>query len=145
MQNKTIICSKWFDGCKRLQLVFICKKFGKCSGITTKWNWSILVIKTRKSNPYKRSTNYNWGGASIIWTLMILLKTCNYWKSELLRKEYNKYTFEVNPKANKFQIRNAVQELFNVKVLTVATMNYKPVTKDMGWNCIKLQPERKQL
>lgn len=50
-------------------------------------------------------------------------------KSELLRKEYNKYTFEVNPKANKFQIRNAVQELFNVKVLTVATMNYKPVTK----------------
>ena len=37
-------------------------------------------------------------------------------KSEMLRREYNKYTFEVNTKANKIQIRKAVEEIFNVKV-----------------------------
>ena len=36
-------------------------------------------------------------------------------KSEMLRREYNKYTFEVNTKANKIQIKKAVEQLFNVK------------------------------
>lgn len=66
-------------------------------------------------------------------------------KSELLRKEHNKYTFEVNPKANKFQIRNAVQELFNVKVLTVATMNYKPVTKRHGMKLYQTSARKKAI
>lgn len=66
-------------------------------------------------------------------------------KSELLRKEYNKYTFEVNPKANKFQIRNAVQELFNVKVLSVSTMNYKPVTKKHGMKLYKTSARKKAI
>ena len=42
-------------------------------------------------------------------------------KSEMLRREYNKYTFEVNTKANKIQIRKAVEEIFNVKVESVST------------------------
>ena len=33
------------------------------------------------------------------------------------------YTFIVNPAANKIQIRQAVEEIFNVKVLNVTTMN----------------------
>ena len=40
-------------------------------------------------------------------------------KTETLRREYNKYTFEVSPKANKIQIKKAIEELFNVKVETV--------------------------
>ena len=44
-------------------------------------------------------------------------------KSEMLRREYNKYTFEVNTKANKIQIKKAVEELFNVKVEAVSTLN----------------------
>ena len=50
-------------------------------------------------------------------------------KSEMLRREYNKYTFEVNTKANKIQIRKAVEEIFNVKVESVSTLNSKPVVK----------------
>ena len=34
-----------------------------------------------------------------------------------------KYTFEVNRKATKIDIKNAVEKLFNVKVLKVNTMN----------------------
>ena len=33
----------------------------------------------------------------------------------------NTYVFEVHPKANKVQIRNAVERLFSVKVLSVRT------------------------
>ena len=36
---------------------------------------------------------------------------------------YNSYTFEVNPLANKDQIRAAVGELFNVRVEKVRTQN----------------------
>ncbi|MDD3959117.1 MAG: 50S ribosomal protein L23 [Clostridiaceae bacterium] len=36
-----------------------------------------------------------------------------------------KYTFEVNKTATKTQIKDAVEKLFNVKVLSVATANYE--------------------
>lgn len=36
-----------------------------------------------------------------------------------------KYTFEVEPRANKTQIKKAVEEIFDVKVKAVNTMNYK--------------------
>ena len=35
----------------------------------------------------------------------------------------NKYTFVVRPDANKTQIKIAVQQVFNVRVLTVNTLN----------------------
>ena len=35
----------------------------------------------------------------------------------------NTYTFLVAPSANKIEIRQAVEEIFNVKVLNVTTMN----------------------
>ena len=37
------------------------------------------------------------------------------------REKTNVYVFEVHPTANKVQIRNAVEKLFNVKVLSVNT------------------------
>jgi len=36
-------------------------------------------------------------------------------------EQANTYVFEVHPKANKVQIRNAVERLFDVKVLSVNT------------------------
>lgn len=38
---------------------------------------------------------------------------------------YNAYCFQVNPLANKVQIKAAVEELFNVRVLAVRTQNRK--------------------
>ena len=43
-----------------------------------------------------------------------------------------KYTFEVNKKATKVDIANAVEKLFEVKVLKVNTMTVKGKTKRMG-------------
>ena len=42
--------------------------------------------------------------------------------------EENKYTFEVHKDANKYQIKDAVEEIFNVKVVRVNTMSVKPKT-----------------
>ena len=36
----------------------------------------------------------------------------------------NKYLFKVNPDANKFEIKQAVEDFFKVKVTKVNTMNY---------------------
>lgn len=43
--------------------------------------------------------------------------------------EENKYTFEVAKSANKYQIKDAIEELFNVKVARVNTLNVHPKTK----------------
>ena len=43
--------------------------------------------------------------------------------------EQNKYTFEVARNANKYQIKDAVEELFSVKVVAVNTINVKPKKK----------------
>ncbi|MFD1039156.1 50S ribosomal protein L23 [Virgibacillus byunsanensis] len=43
-----------------------------------------------------------------------------------------KYTFEVSPKANKTQIKDAVELVFGVKVEKVNTMNLKGKFKRMG-------------
>ncbi|PLR80484.1 50S ribosomal protein L23 [Bacillus canaveralius] len=43
-----------------------------------------------------------------------------------------KYTFEVDVRANKTQVKDAVQEIFDVKVEKVNIMNYKGKFKRMG-------------
>ncbi len=40
-----------------------------------------------------------------------------------LTEKQNKYLFKVAPSANKVEIKNAVEKLFNVKVTKVNTMN----------------------
>jgi large subunit ribosomal protein L23 len=49
-------------------------------------------------------------------------------KSTSLLQE-NKYTFEVDPRANKTEIKQAVQSIFKVKVEKVNTMRVKGKTK----------------
>ena len=49
-------------------------------------------------------------------------------------KSYNlidngKYTFEVDPKSNKTEIKQAVEQIFNVKVASVNTLNRIGKTK----------------
>lgn len=45
-------------------------------------------------------------------------------KSTLLTEKGNKYVFEVNPAANKVEIKKAIESLFQKKVVSVNTANY---------------------
>jgi len=66
---------------------------------------------------------------------------------------FNAYAFEVNPRASKDQIRHAVEQLFDVKVVSVNTQNRvgKPRRSKMkmgytkAWKkaIVKLDPEHR--
>jgi large subunit ribosomal protein L23 len=45
-------------------------------------------------------------------------------ESTIQRDSKNHYTFKVDPRANKREIRDAIEKIFNVKVTSVNTMNY---------------------
>ena len=45
-------------------------------------------------------------------------------KASLLSEKLNKYVFRVAPRANKIQIKAAIEALFNKKVVSVNTANY---------------------
>lgn len=49
-----------------------------------------------------------------------------------LKEKENHVLFEVDFRANKIQIKEAVEKLFNVKVLDVRTMSVKGKTKRFG-------------
>ncbi|MGB2769508.1 MAG: 50S ribosomal protein L23 [Candidatus Zixiibacteriota bacterium] len=53
-------------------------------------------------------------------------------KNSNLRADQNKYVFRVDIEANKLQIRNAVEELFKVRVEDVTTMRMHGKPKRMG-------------
>ena len=53
-------------------------------------------------------------------------------KSTIGREESNLATFAVDPRANKHDIRRAVEELFDVEVLTVRTMRQPRKTRRIG-------------
>jgi large subunit ribosomal protein L23 len=50
----------------------------------------------------------------------------------IVKGEFNKYVFEVDPRANKIEIGNAVEKLFKVKVLNVHVMNVAGKKKRVG-------------
>jgi large subunit ribosomal protein L23 len=45
-------------------------------------------------------------------------------KATLLGEKQNKYVFRVHPRANKIQIKKAIETLFQKKVIDVNTTNY---------------------
>lgn len=45
-------------------------------------------------------------------------------ESSIQSETRNQYHFKVDPKANKHQIRDAIEQLFKVRVESVNTMNY---------------------
>ena len=61
----------------------------------------------------------------------ILIKPIVTEKSTALMAE-GKYTFKVPLNANKYEIRDAVEEIFNVKVAAVSTMRMEGKKKRMG-------------
>ena len=52
-------------------------------------------------------------------------------KSENARNE-GKYTFKVDSRANKLEIKEAIEKIFNVKVTSIRTMNVKPKKRRVG-------------
>jgi len=53
-------------------------------------------------------------------------------KGTILKEKENKILFKVAKDANKIEIKRAVEEMFNVKVEKVATINYKGKKKRLG-------------
>ena len=52
-------------------------------------------------------------------------------RSAILEQE-GKYVFKVDTKANKVQIKQAIEKIFNVKVESVNTLNSHPKKKRVG-------------
>jgi large subunit ribosomal protein L23 len=59
----------------------------------------------------------------------IIVKPIVTEKMTALTEKLNRYGFRVQPSANKIQIANAIQELYNVTVLSVNTINYRGKNK----------------
>ena len=53
-------------------------------------------------------------------------------KSTIAKDENNKYVFEVDRRANKIEIGNAVEKVFKVKVVDVCVMNVPGKKKRVG-------------
>lgn len=57
----------------------------------------------------------------------------------------NKYTFRVHPHAHKTQVRQAVEEVFGVRVRDVRTMSVKAKPKRRGWTSGKTREWKKAI
>jgi large subunit ribosomal protein L23 len=64
-------------------------------------------------------------------------------KSNTLRQKSNQVVFEVLRGANKIEIKEAVQKMFNVKVKDVNTMVYRGKDRRMGRGYAKMQNWKK--
>ena len=59
----------------------------------------------------------------------IIIKPIVTEKMTAMGEKYNRYGFRVDPKADKLQIKKAVEEMYNVNVVSVNTMNYRGKNK----------------
>ena len=57
----------------------------------------------------------------------------------------NKYTFRVHDDAHKTQVRQAVEEIFGVRVLDVRTMTVRPKPKRRGYTAGKTRGWKKAI
>jgi large subunit ribosomal protein L23 len=64
-------------------------------------------------------------------------------KSYDLIEDLNTYTFEIDPRANKTEVKQAIEAIFGVKVSRVNTQNRKGKLKRTGWVMGK-RPDRKR-
>lgn len=53
-------------------------------------------------------------------------------QSTILQERENAYTFEVAKDSNKYQIKEAIEKIFKVKVKKVCTANYEGKKKRLG-------------
>ena len=66
-------------------------------------------------------------------------------KATIARETANEYAFEVDPAANKIQIKSAVEARFDVKVKSVRTISVRGKMKTLGRNRGKRPDEKKAL
>lgn len=59
----------------------------------------------------------------------IIVKPIVTEKMTALTEKLNRYGFRVQPSANKIQITKAIQDMYNVTVVDVNTMNYRGKNK----------------
>ncbi len=65
---------------------------------------------------------------------MIIKSHVSTERSTKLREKNNEYVFKVERRANKFQIKKAVEDAFKVKVDSVRTINVPGKRRRMGRN-----------
>ena len=53
-------------------------------------------------------------------------------KTSIQKEDYNQVSFEVDRRANRVEIRRAIENIFNVRVADVRTMQVKGKTKQRG-------------
>jgi len=53
-------------------------------------------------------------------------------KTSLQKEDHNQVTFEVDRRANRVEIRRAIEKIFNVRVANVRTMQVKGKVKQRG-------------
>ena len=53
-------------------------------------------------------------------------------KSSTLAQNEGKYVFKVDPKANKTEIKEAIEKIFKVKVESISTINAKTKKRSVG-------------
>mgnify|MGYP006273560933 FL=1 len=75
----------------------------------------------------------------------ILIKPVITENSMLKMEENNTYTFKVAKNANKVEIKTAIEEIFNVKVDNVNTMNMRGKKRRLGRNEGKTSSWKKAL
>jgi len=61
----------------------------------------------------------------------IILRPILSEKGTMLGEALNKYVFQVEKQCNKLEIKEAIEEKFNVKIKKVATMNFKGKNKNV--------------
>lgn len=61
-----------------------------------------------------------------------IIKSPMVTEKSTLNSTLNKYTFEVDPTANKIEIRKAIENIFKVKVLSVNTIKIPSKKRRMG-------------
>ncbi len=65
-------------------------------------------------------------------------------KSRILSDYYDQYTFEVDRRANKIQVKEAVEKIFNVAVISVNIMNMPAKRGRFGRRQIARKPAWKK-
>lgn len=53
-------------------------------------------------------------------------------KTNIQKEEHNQVTFEVDPRSNRIEVKRAVEQIFNVKVADIRTMNVNGKPKRRG-------------
>lgn len=70
-------------------------------------------------------------------------------KANAISEKTNRFSFKVSPDANKYQIKDAVEKLYDVKVVGVSTMNYegkrKCAIQSVEFNAVRWQLSRRLL